>query len=41
MNLKDITIVDMPGLDSGYEQHNKAIKNYISSASLLHNNNGY
>ena len=35
MNLKDITIVDMPGLDSGYEQHNKAIKNYISSASYF------
>ena len=34
-NLKDITIVDMPGLDSGYEQHNKAIKNYISSASYF------
>ena len=35
MNLKDITIVDMPGLDSGYEQHNKAIKNYINSASYF------
>lgn len=35
INLKDITIVDMPGLDSGYEQHNKAIKNYISSASYF------
>ena len=35
MNLKYITIVDMPGLDSGYEQHNKAIKNYISSASYF------
>ena len=35
MNLKDITIVDMPGLDSEYEQHNKAIKNYISSASYF------
>lgn len=35
VNLKDITIVDMPGLDSGYEQHNKAIKNYISSASYF------
>lgn len=35
MNLKDITIVDIPGLDSGYEQHNKAIKNYISSASYF------
>ena len=34
-NLKDITIVDMPGLDSGYEQHNKAIKNYINSASYF------
>ena len=33
--LKDITIVDMPGLDSGYEQHNKAIKNYINSASYF------
>lgn len=35
MNMKDITIVDMPGLDSGYEQHNKAIKNYINSASYF------
>lgn len=35
MNMKDITIVDMPGLDSGYEQHNKAIKNYITSASYF------
>ena len=35
MNLKDITIVDMPGLDSGYEQHNKAIKNYINSNSYF------
>lgn len=35
MNLKDITIVDMPGLDSGFEQHNKAIKNYISSNSYF------
>lgn len=35
MNMKDITIVDMPGLDSGYEQHNKAIENYINSASYF------
>lgn len=35
MNMKDITIVDMPGLDSGYEQHNKAIRNYINSASYF------
>lgn len=35
MNMKDITIVDMPGLDSGYEQHNKAIDNYINSASYF------
>ena len=34
-NLKDITIVDMPGLDSGYEKHNKAIRNYINSASYF------
>ena len=34
-DLKDITIVDMPGLDSGYEKHNKAIKNYINSASYF------
>jgi len=26
---KDITLVDMPGLDSGIEDHNKAIFNYI------------
>ena len=35
LNMKDITIVDMPGLDSGYEQHNKAIRNYINSASYF------
>ncbi|MEI0605736.1 dynamin family protein [Brachyspira pulli] len=31
----DITIVDMPGLDSGYEQHNKAIRNYLNDASYF------
>uniref|UniRef100_UPI003F4C1DB7 dynamin family protein n=1 Tax=Brachyspira catarrhinii TaxID=2528966 RepID=UPI003F4C1DB7 len=33
--LNDITIVDMPGLDSGYEQHNKAIRNYLNDASYF------
>ena len=33
--LTDITIVDMPGLDSGYEQHNKAIQNYLNDASFF------
>ena len=33
--LTDITIVDMPGLDSGYEQHNKAISNYLNDASFF------
>lgn len=31
--LNDITVVDMPGLDSNIEQHNKAIFNYINEAS--------
>lgn len=35
VNLQDVTIVDMPGLDSGYQQHNEAIKNYITSASYF------
>lgn len=35
VNLQDVTIVDMPGIDSGYQQHNEAIKNYITSASYF------
>lgn len=33
ISFKDITLVDMPGLDSGIANHNKSILQYISSAS--------
>lgn len=32
-NLKDIVLVDMPGANSGIEEHNKAINQYIGEAA--------
>lgn len=35
IEFKDITLVDMPGIDSAIESHNKAILNYISNTSFF------
>ncbi len=35
IEFKDITLVDMPGIGSTIESHNKAILNYISNASFF------
>lgn len=32
---RGIVLVDMPGIDSGIEQHNKAIANYLSNGTLF------
>lgn len=33
LNLKDITLVDMPGINSGIDEHNKAIFRYVDKGS--------
>ena len=35
MNERGIVIVDMPGIDSGIEEHNNAILNYLSEGSFF------
>ncbi|MGN1416444.1 MAG: dynamin family protein, partial [Oscillospiraceae bacterium] len=31
-NVKDVKLVDMPGFDSGFERHNKALDNYLPTS---------
>lgn len=35
LNERGIVLVDMPGIDSGIEQHNKAIANYLRNGTLF------